>query len=267
MMRVRKEKRLFAKNHDWTLKMEIEKRTSGKGLGITKFGCSEFELLINASRAFGRSTYHGIYVIDLVSKSMLYVSENMEKWYGASSQEIKRAGMGFYLENIPLEERLVLKEVNQKALYLFNRLPLEGRMDYVLVYDFHVACGNGRRLVRHSLTPMSLEKDGKIRLVLCSVSLSPRKSIGYYMMRRTGTGLCFEYSLGRHHWVKRRRVMLSKMEREVLFLSAQGFTITAIAHCLSRSEDAIKSCRKKIFSKLDVTNITSALAVVRSESL
>ncbi len=247
--------------------MEIEKRISGKVLGVTEFGCSELELLINASRAFGRSTYQGLYVIDLVSKSMLYVSENMEKWYGASSQKIKRSGMVFYLENIPSEERMVLKEVNQKGLVFFNRLPLEERMDYVLVYDFHVTCGHRRRLVRHSLTPMYLEKDGKIRLVLCSVSLSPRKSIGCYMMRRVGTGWCFEYSLDGHRWVKRRRTVLSKMEYEVLFLSAQGFNITAIARCLCRSEDAIKSCRKKIFLKLEVKNITSALAVARSESL
>lgn len=247
--------------------MVSENLNLGKEQEVPEFGNSEWECLINASQAFGRITYQGICVVDLVTKSMPYVSENMEKWYVVSPQRIKRAGLGFYLEKIPSEERTVLKEVNQKGLDFFNKLPVEERMNYVLVYDFHVVCGGKRRLVRHSLTSMALAKNGQVRLVLCSVSLSPRQSIGRYMIRRVGTGTSFEYSLDRHCWVKRARAMLSKMEHDVLSLSAQGFSITAIAHRLCRSEDAIKSCRKKIFLKLDVENITSALAVARSESL
>lgn len=68
-MWVRKKNGIFAMIYYWALKMEIEKRISGKVLGVTEFGCSELELLINASRAFGRSTYQGLYVIDLVSKA------------------------------------------------------------------------------------------------------------------------------------------------------------------------------------------------------
>ena len=45
-MWVRKKNGIFAMIYYWALKMEIEKRISGKVLGVTEFGCSELELLI-----------------------------------------------------------------------------------------------------------------------------------------------------------------------------------------------------------------------------
>ena len=225
------------------------------------------KLVVSAVKAFARSTYQGVYVIDLFAKSVLYVSENLGKWYGRSTLELKRAGMMFYLEKIPMKERKFLREVNQKGLLFFNEQPLEERLDYVMTYDFHLTGERKPKLVNHSFTPMILTKDGKIRLALCAVSLSPRNSVGHYVMRNVGTKMRYEYDCNMHRWVKTDWKSLGEMERDVLSMSAQGYTMSDIADCLCRKVDAVKACKKKMFLKLGVRNISGALSVARSEAL
>ncbi len=41
----------------------------------------------------------GVYVIDLFKKTFPYVSENLEKWYGTSAQQIRQKDLEVYMEN------------------------------------------------------------------------------------------------------------------------------------------------------------------------
>jgi DNA-binding CsgD family transcriptional regulator len=56
------------------------------------------------------------------------------------------------------------------------------------------------------------------------------------------------------------RPELKDMEREVLKLSAMGYTMNEIADIISRSFDTVKSYRKSLLEKLDVANISEAIS-------
>ena len=76
-----------------------------------------------------------------------------------------------------------------------------------------------------------------------------------------------EYSLEAHRWKSRETITLKPEEKQILTLSAQGYTMKEIAEQMLRSFDTIKFYRRQIFEKLDVQNITEALALATNYGL
>ena len=69
-------------------------------------------------------------------------------------------------------------------------------------------------------------------------------------------------SVGKEHlfvWEKKEGITLSETERDVLRLSAQGYTMNDIADRLCKSVDTIKACKRNLFAKMGVKNIAEAL--------
>ena len=55
-------------------------------------------------------------------------------------------------------------------------------------------------------------------------------------------------------------IALKEEEKEVVRLSAQGYSIAEMADRMNKSFDTIKSYRKSLFRKLDVDNISEAVS-------
>ena len=68
------------------------------------------------------------------------------------------------------------------------------------------------------------------------------------------------YNRQKRKWMEMSRPELKDMEREVLKLSAMGYTMNEIADIVSRSFDTVKSYRKSLLEKLDVANISEAIS-------
>ena len=56
------------------------------------------------------------------------------------------------------------------------------------------------------------------------------------------------------------RPELKEMEKEVLKLSAMGYTMNEIADKINRSFDTVKSYRRTLLEKLEVANISEAIS-------
>lgn len=225
------------------------------------------ELLIQATKAFARSTNQCVYIIDYCKQNFLYVSENLAYWCGETAETVKSFGYQFYMRHVPENEQQMLVEINKKGFELFNEIPLDERLDYTISYDFHLINGKKLRLVNHQLTPMILAEDGRIWLALCTVSLSAWSTPGYIRMQKANGKDFYEYSLEKHKWIKKEGVTLSETEREVLLLSAQGYTMNDIADRLCKSVDTIKACKRALFARLRVKNVTEALSYATNYQL
>jgi DNA-binding NarL/FixJ family response regulator len=60
-------------------------------------------------------------------------------------------------------------------------------------------------------------------------------------------------------WTKGETIALRPEEKQVLTLSAQGYTMKEIAELMLRSFDTVKFYRRQIFKKFNVQSITEAL--------
>lgn len=226
---------------------------------ITEEDYKKAELLIDAAKSFARSTYQCVYIVDFFKGNFLYASDNMTLLCGEPTSKILDYGFNLYINHVPPLELEMLKEINKKGLDLFSTLPISERTEYSIRYDFHFMNGKKSHLTHHSLTPYKLTDDGKIWLALCTISVSSHITPGHIVMRKEGSRKYFQYDTNSHKWTEKEISVLSENEREVLVLSAQGYTMSDISDMMCKSIDTIKAYKRALFAKLDVRNIVEAL--------
>ena len=185
---------------------------------ISKEDYDKIELLVNAAKAFARSTYQCVYIIDYFHQDFIYASDNLAYLCGLEPEQLMEAGYQMYIDHVPDADLQMLLEVNKKGFDLFNELPVGDRLDYTISYDFHLTNGRHSRLIHHHLTPILLSDDGRIWLALCTVSLAATDEPGHIIMQKNGERSYFEYSTLRHKWEKKEGITLSETERDVLRL-------------------------------------------------
>ena len=225
------------------------------------------ELIIEAAKAFERSTYQCVYIIDYFKQGFLYVSNNIARLCGGEAEKIKDFGYRFYIDYVPTDDLKMLVEINNQGFKLFNSLPVAERKDYTISYNFHIKKGNRTRLVNHKLTPLILTKDGRIWLAICTISLASGNEPGNVIMKKPGAGVYYQYSFYNHKWEEHKEITLTENEREVLSLSTQGYTMNDIADQICKSVDTVKACKRSIFQKLNVRNIAEAVAYAQNHQL
>ena len=227
---------------------------------ITENDYQRAEVLINAAKAFARSTHKSVYIIDYFRKNFLYASETLAYICGGNKAKILEYGYDIYINNVPEYDQKMLLEVNEAGFNFFNNIPVEKRAEYTISYDFHIVNDGKKRLVNHTLTPMMMTEAGKIWLALCTFSPSPRKRTGYIRMHKNGERIYHEYNLTSHSWEERQIPQLTDMEHEVLRFSLQGYTMNEIADKLCKSIDSVKTYKRNLFARLKVKNIAEAIS-------
>lgn len=225
------------------------------------------ESIIKTVKSFECLAYERIYIIDYYKNEFLYTSHKFGKMFGIDSDDVKKMGYRFYIENIAKADMDMLLEIKDKSFQLFYNLPIVERLDYRLLCNFNVTIGGRRRLICHKLTPLALTKYGKLWLAMCTVSFATGKDMGDIVMKKLGSESYFRYSIVKHEWEVFQEIELSDKELEVLMLTTQGFTMSEIANMICKSIDTIKTYKKNIFHKMGVSNIAEALTYVQNHQL
>lgn len=225
------------------------------------------EPLLEMFDAISRTTYQSIYIIDYYKKNFLYVSSNPLFLCGHIPEKIKELGYMFYINHVPEKEQNMLIEINKLGFKVFEKIPIEERNTYTISYDFHIVNGKRKILVNHKLTPLLLTKDGRMWLAACVVSLSSHDTPGHIELRKTGMTQYWEYSLEKHRWIENKGITLNEKEKDILLLSAQGYTMNEISDKLFLAVDTIKFYKRRLFEKIGVKNITEALSLATNYKL
>ena len=227
--------------------------------GVTQEQYLQAKMLVNTAEAFARTTNQSVYIIDYIKKGFVYVSDSLALLCGEDTDKIREFGYELYIRHVPEEVQKMLPEINEAGFRLFNSFPEAERKNYFISYDFNITCGRKKTLVNHKLTPFVLTDDGRILLALCTISPSAKKEPGHVMMRHTGSDEYHEYDFDLHRWVQKKEKPLSELERGILLLSARGYTMSQIALDVCKSVDTIKTCKRLLFERFEVTSIVEAL--------
>lgn len=95
----------------------------------------------------------------------------------------------------------------------------------------------------------------------CVVSLSSKPNAGNVKIQnKKGDTWCL--NLNTSHWEKQEKIQLSDREKQIIHYSTQGYTVNDIAEKIYISPDTVKFHRKKLFEKLEVGNMSEAIALV-----
>lgn len=219
-------------------------------------------------KAFSRATYASIYVIDYLKKGFEFVSENPIFLCGNTSEQVLQMGYAFYFKHVPKDDLDLLLNINSAGFDFYEKLPLEERIHYSISYDFHLISAEKKLiLINQKLTPIFLTDEGKIWKAICIISLSSEKAPGNVKISRSGEDKVYEYNIVTRTWKCSEKLVLSKREKEILHYSTRGYTINEIADVIFVSADTVKFHRRKLFEKLQVANISEAIAFVENNKL
>ncbi|MEM9547000.1 MAG: helix-turn-helix transcriptional regulator [Bacteroidota bacterium] len=219
-------------------------------------------------KAFARTTYKSIYVIDYEKKGFEYVSENPLFLCGHTAEEVKEMGYAFYFKYVTEPDLDLLVKINTIGFEFYSKIPTQERIRYTISYDFHLKNQEGKViLINQKLTPMFLTADGKIWKAICIISLSNEQSSGNIKIYKKGDNKIFKYDLEGGFWKATEKITLSSREKEVLRYSIRGYTINEISESIFVSPDTVKFHRRKLFEKLEVVNISEAIAYATNNKL
>ncbi len=218
--------------------------------------------------AFARTTYKSIYVIDYMAKGFEYVSDNPLFLCGHSAQEVKQMGYAFYFKNVVPEDLDLLLKINTIGFNFYESAALDERKRHTISYDFRLKSQDGKSiLINQKLTPIFLTNDGKIWKAICIISLSTEKKPGNIKIYKKGDNKIFTYDLEGDFWKTSDKIVLTEREKEILQYSIRGYTINEIAKAIFISPDTVKFHRKKLFDKLEVSNISEAIMCATNNRL
>ncbi|KQR95317.1 LuxR family transcriptional regulator [Chryseobacterium sp. Leaf180] len=235
---------------------------------ITDKDIAQTENYLEVVRTFAKLTYQSVYIIDYYQRNFEYVSDNPLFLCGLSSKQVQELGYDFYFQHVGEQDLNLLLKINQVGFDFFDNLPVKERKDYTISYDFHII--NEKKnsiLINHKLTPLFLNEEGKIWKAMCIVSLSPNDASGNITISKVNSTSIAEFNLGNNRWETTEKVKLSEREIQILILYARGLTINEIADKIFISPDTVKFHRRKLFEKMDVSNITEALSYAKNKKL
>ncbi|WP_300687750.1 response regulator transcription factor [Chryseobacterium sp.] len=223
---------------------------------------------LESIKAFARATYTSIYVIDYMKQGFEYVSDNPLFLCGNTPEQVLEMGYAFYFKYVPKTDLELLLKINSVGFDFYEKITLENRLDYTISYDFHIINKEEKKiLVNQKLTPLFLNKDGKIWKAICIISISSERNSGNIKIYQNGENKVYHYRLDRGIWETEKKAVLSKRELEILQLCARGYTINDIAEAIFISPDTVKFHRRKLFDKLEVGSITEAIAYATNNKL
>ena len=223
---------------------------------------------LEAIKAFARTTYKSIYVIDYEKKGFEYVSENPLFLCGHTAEEVQQMGYAFYFKYVIKDDLDLLLKINTIGFDFYEKIPTEQRIYHTISYDFHLKNSDGKTiLINQKLTPVYLTQTGKIWKAICLISLSSEKTSGNIKIYKKGDNKVFQYDLEGGFWTTLDKITLTNREKEVLQFSIRGYTIGEIAEAIFVSSDTVKFHRRKLFAKLEVANISEAIASATNNNI
>jgi len=225
-------------------------------------------MYIQFLEAVSRLTYKSIYVVDFFKKNFLHVSKNSLFLCGNTVEKVKEMGFDFYLQNVTEADLPLLFEINRIGYLFAESISPTNRLEYTLGYDFHMKQTTGKEiLIHHEITPLHLTSDGKVWLALCMVSLSYNTKSGNIEVTRQGHNSRWRYHNVRKEWIESTKIELKDYEKNVLILSAKGYTMNDISKITHKSIDTIKGYKRVLFEKLGVGTITEAISLAIQHKL
>lgn len=217
------------------------------------------EMLFNAIRTYIGRDSQTAFVIDFYEGRFVGVSKSFGQMIRQDECNPDSLDCDEYFASLLSDDKKRLSNFLKKGLEQIREMPSDKRIGYTLSYEHYIACNGRKDLVHHKMVPLLLDSHGHIWLALCIITASSHKRPGHLILRNTGENTYKEFNQQTQAWVEKPMPVLTDLEQRVLCLSARGFTMDEIAIETFKALDTIKSCKAKMFKRMDVTSISMAL--------
>ena len=228
-------------------------------ISVTLEERKEANLIIDHLRRFPHITSEYAYIVDLTCNSIVYASKGLCFLCNRTEEELTGRLYKFHRDFfIPTDSKKVEKlRIQGHKLLSSNDKLLED--DFCLRFNFHLVIDGHARLFHYNAVPFLRTQEGNLWMLLCTLSPSSRKDTGYATLHIKGYKQCLEFDFNFCKLIEKEIPSLTKIEKEIISLSAQGYTEIDVAAKINKSHNTLKTYKRNIFRKLQVSNITEAM--------
>lgn len=215
---------------------------------------------IEMAKAFAAMSYQGVYLFDLENSRFVYSSDYQLSRCGVTEGEMKDKDLSYFIECIPEDEKALLDDIAHTIQTSYVDLPLEFKKQITIFLNFHILSGRRKVMVCHKLRMLDFGDSGYPRYLLGLVSPSVHDGKAFIMACIPGTDYSFQFTAESRAWESIAAVHLSNDELTMLRLTMQGHSLEEIGALMFKSPETIKFYRRQVFLKLNVKNISEAIA-------
>lgn len=227
----------------------------------------QIPVLINAVKAISRASSQAFSIYDLHKNQVLYHSGKWNFYFRDLPQEANNRfevilgsldsdeqKMKYEVVDLEAKKFLMSRPINERANLIFNSI-----LKFTL---------NGSTIRLHCKSiPLLLTDDGDLWITLDMAFVCTVKQREEYYFVNSKTQERYSLNIKSRKWKAHHAVTLNAREKEMLMLSMQGYSISSIAQILSVTVDCIKTCRRKLFEKLGISNIQEAITYAMNMGL
>lgn len=215
---------------------------------------------IEVAKTFAELSYQGVYILDLNTGKFVFSSDYQLLRCGLSEEEMLGKGLDYFSLLIPNDEREMLRDIKTVITSSYEGIPSEYKKQLIIFLNFHINIEKRFVMICHKLHLIDFDEKGEPRYLIGLVSPSVHRDEPVIMAGITGTDYAFRYLSESKSWEPLTLVHLSNEEITMLRLTMQGYSLEGIGSLMFKSVDTIKFYRRQVFSKLNVSNISEAIA-------
>lgn len=210
--------------------------------------------------SFSNLYYELVFIADMVENRIVYMAKSSGLARRVLKKDFLENTLTFLVETVSGRDVLKLERIMEIIQEKYKITEIGDRCNLLFMTDFnYVYDVEGTSTATYKFTPLGNQNE-RITYMLMSISFSA----GHYRDRifflNTNTFNREIYNLQKNNgWEKLEYEPLTPVELAVLALSAEGKSVSRIAQKINKANDTVKSIRKRIFTKLRVSNITEAI--------
>lgn len=219
----------------------------------------EVQHYVKMAQQLSLMLYKGIYVVDLISDRLLYVSDVLQKILNKSEDEILEKGFPVLFEYVSSENLDKLRRIKNKILE--GTLNLDGidKSKMMIIMNTPMKIGGVEGSICNKIIELYSES-GKSWIGMGIVAPAEYSENNEIKINVLGNSKLYEYSLDEYQWRQKELPQLSQDEKIMLSFSMSGYSVKEISKMMCKSEDTINFYKKQVFSKLRVNKISEAIA-------
>ncbi|QMU26834.1 LuxR C-terminal-related transcriptional regulator [Adhaeribacter radiodurans] len=213
------------------------------------------------------------WIFDLRTKKYVFVSSNIQRLLGYAPEEWLQGGMKFAKDRVHAEDATHLWRLMRQVWEFLLALPASQRQEYRFNCDYRLQKANGSyaRLLEQN-TILQTDKRGSVRYILgvCTDITDWKKNEGLtasVISPQNETCLVCTSTSTEEEEPSPFEALLSKREKEVLKLIADGYSSKIIADMLSISFHTVNTHRQKMIEKTNAPNTSGLIQLAFNHKL
>lgn len=219
----------------------------------------ELEMISDIVSRVSNLFYEMMFILDLNNQTLTYISPKSGLSKTLLSKENRLLKFIDLTTELGYSDNRKLSQLMEAIKCFYDRAENANRKNLLFISDIPLSNNNQYHKSTYKFSPLTENADGSLRHIIGTISLSSgtiRNAlhvIDLSMLERSH----FDFELNR--WCNLNVPPLSKIEWDILVLSAEGLSVPEISEIVCRAQDSVKSIRKRIFEKLGARNITEAI--------